>query len=131
MAAAQFGTALNCIDGRTHLPLIGWMCATLQLEFVDLITEPGMDGLVAREPERAAQLVLPKTRLSIARHGSPVLAIAAHHDCLANPGSEQEHCDQLIASVGVLRAWNVGVKIIALWVDSDWQVQVVQTRGEL
>jgi hypothetical protein len=103
------------------------MCATLQLQFVDLITEPGMDGLVAREPDRAAQVVLPKARLSIARHASPLLAIAAHHDCLANPGSEQEHREQLIAGVKVLRGWNLGVKIIALWVSSDWQVQVVQT----
>jgi len=128
MATATFGTALNCIDGRTHLPVINWMCATLQLQFVDLITEPGVDRLVAREPERASQLLLPRARLSIERHGSPVLALVAHHDCLANPGSEQDHRDQLVAGVGVLRGWNLGVKIIALWVRSDWQVDVVQTR---
>jgi Putative carbonic anhydrase len=129
VAPATFGTAINCIDGRTQLPLINWLREVQQLEYIDLITEPGPDGLLARDPQRAADLVLPKVRLSLARHASPLLVIAAHHDCLANPISDEEHRALLIPALGVLRGWQLGVKVMALWVNASWSVDIVQTRG--
>ncbi len=129
MPRATFGTAINCIDGRVQLPVIDWMRQVLAVEYVDLITEPGPDGLLAHQPDRADQLVRPRVLLSLTRHASPVLAITAHHDCLANPVSEGEHGEQLRQAVGVLVAWNLGVKVLALWVNEHWQIEVVQTRS--
>jgi hypothetical protein len=129
VARSTFGTAINCIDGRVQVPVITWMCDVLSLDYVDMITEPGADGFLARQPAVAKQLIQPKVMLSLRRHASPVLAIAAHHDCLANPGDEGEHRLQLLESVRLLRTWNLGVKILALWVAEGWRVDVVQTRG--
>lgn len=43
-----FGTALNCIDGRTQIPIINWMKENFGLDYVDLITEPGMDKVLSQ-----------------------------------------------------------------------------------
>ena len=43
----SFGTVLNCIDGRTQIPVINWIKENFNVEYVDLITEPGMDKIVS------------------------------------------------------------------------------------
>jgi carbonic anhydrase len=126
---ANFGTAISCIDGRVHLPLIGWMRDMLSVDYVDLVTYAGADGLVASAPERAAQLLKPAVDISVERHGSPVLALVGHHDCAANPGAADQHREQLLHGIRVLQTWHLPVKLIAIWVNSDWQIEVVRTRG--
>jgi hypothetical protein len=129
MARATFGTAINCIDGRVQQPVAAWLRDRFGFEYVDTITEPGADALVATRPDLAHSVVRPKVLLSVERHASPVVAITAHHDCLANPVSEEEHRDHLLRAASTLRSWSLGVKIIALWVNERWQIDVVLTRG--
>ena len=38
---------LNCIDGRVQVPVIDWIKDKFKVDHVDMITEPGMDGLLA------------------------------------------------------------------------------------
>ncbi len=45
----RFGTALNCIDGRTQIPIINWLKENFDVDYVDLITEPGMDKVLAQD----------------------------------------------------------------------------------
>lgn len=47
MATEKFVTAINCIDGRAHFPVKTWLQASFDAEFVDRITEPGVDKLLA------------------------------------------------------------------------------------
>src|SRR5690242_11949416 len=103
MAGTRFGTAVSCIDGRVHVPVINWMRDVLALDFVDLVTYPGADGFVAREAERAASVLRPSIEISIGRHGSPVLALVGHHECAANPGTADEHREQLLQGLRVLQ----------------------------
>lgn len=44
----SFGTVLNCIDGRVQIPVINWMKENFDLDYVDLITEPGMDKVLSQ-----------------------------------------------------------------------------------
>ena len=60
MAQATFGTAINCIDGRVQIPVITWMREVLSLDYVDLITQPGADGLLANDAPIAEQLIRPR-----------------------------------------------------------------------
>jgi hypothetical protein len=129
MAQATFGTAINCIDGRVQLPVSAWLRQMFSLDYVDMITEPGADGLLALRPAAAERLVRPKVVLSLERHASPVVVVAAHYDCLGNPVAEAEHREHLKHAVDLLQSWNLGVKIMAVWVDQTWCIQVVQTRG--
>jgi len=126
---ANFGTALTCIDGRVHLPVISWMRDMLLVDYVDLVTYPGADGLLAGDAERATRLLKGSVDISVQRHASPVLALVAHHDCAANPGTAEAHRDQLLRGLRTLQGWNLGVKLIALWITEQWQVDVVRTRG--
>jgi hypothetical protein len=129
VAQTTFGTAINCIDGRAQLPVIAWVREMVSLDYVDMITEPGADGLLALRPAAAEQLVRPKVTLSLERHASPIVVIAAHYDCLGNPVTEAEHREHLKRAIDLLQSWHLGVKIMALWVNETGQVDVVLTRG--
>jgi carbonic anhydrase len=126
---ANFGTAISCIDGRVHLPLIEWMREMLSVDYVDLVTHAGADGLLARDPQTAERLLRAAVEISVQRHGSPVLALVGHHDCAANPGGADTHREQLLQGLRVLHGWHLGVKLIAIWVNAEWQIDVLRTRG--
>jgi hypothetical protein len=40
----RFGTAINCIDGRTQEPVIDFMKQKYNIDGVDMLTFPGVDG---------------------------------------------------------------------------------------
>jgi hypothetical protein len=129
VARSTFGTAVSCIDGRVHLPVINWMRDVLAVDFVDLVTYPGADRFVTQEPERAASVLRPSIDISIGRHGSAVLALVGHHECAANPGTAEQHRAQLLEGLRILQQWRLDVKLIALWVNSEWQIDVLRTRA--
>jgi hypothetical protein len=113
VARTNFGTALSCIDGRVHLPTISWMRDVLSVDYVDLVTYPGVDGFLALAGERATQLLKWAVEISVQRHASPVVALVGHYDCAANPGSAEAHREQLLSGLRVLQGWNLGVKLMA------------------
>ncbi len=125
MAHGKFGTAINCMDGRVQEPVARWMQQTYGLDYVDMITEPGPERLLA---EGAPEVVgmLAKARISVQAHGSKVLAIAAHDDCAGNPVSPEAHQAQVRRAKQVLRTWGLSVQVVGLWVDNQWRVQEVK-----
>ena len=44
-------TCLNCMDGRVQLPVIAWIKANYPVDFVDVITEAGMDRVLAKQED--------------------------------------------------------------------------------
>jgi hypothetical protein len=131
MPRETFSTAITCIDGRVHPPLVAWMQGLFSVAHVDLITEPGPDQVVARMPERAQELLRAKVALSVTGHASRLLVLAGHHDCLADPVAEDEHREQLRLAVPVLLSWDLGVRVVAVWVNASWQIEVVKARPAL
>jgi hypothetical protein len=129
VARARFGTAINCIDGRTQLPVIAWLREVQSVDYVDLVTQPGADGILATDPARAEELIRPRVEVSVQGHASPVVAVVGHHECLANPVDEAVHRAHLEQACAAVQAWGLGVDVIALWVNQDWQVEVLETRG--
>ena len=49
----SFCTAINCMDGRTQLPVIEFLKDKFGVEFVDTITEPGPVRILADQPDSA------------------------------------------------------------------------------
>ena len=43
----RFGTAINCIDGRTQEPVLDFMKQKYNIDGVDMVTFPGVDGLIS------------------------------------------------------------------------------------
>jgi len=121
----RFGTALNCIDGRTQIPVIKWLEKNFDVDYVDLITEPGIDKVLSQghwfETERLREKVI----ISMTAHNSSVVAVVGHYDCAANPVSDCEHFRDIIASVNTVKSWGLPVRVFGLWVDKFERVHVV------
>ena len=124
MAEGNFGTAINCIDGRAQGPVSQWVKDNKGIDYVDTVTEPGADKALLDNPDRIEQLRV-KVNISIKAHGSTVIAIAGHHDCAGNPVSESEHKDQIKKSVEIIKSWDFPVEVFGLWVNPQWEIEQV------
>ena len=124
--SAKFATAINCIDGRTQLPVIEFMKTKFNVEFVDLITEPGPVKAIA-EPRNAFQVYSIQQRLLLSqeKHGSQHLGVVAHHDCLTNPVEKSKQIEQIRQSINYIRLWGFKGVVVGLWVNENWEVQEV------
>lgn len=125
MATGKFVTAINCIDGRAHNPVLNWLKASFDAEFVDRITEPGADGVLAGGPADVIEAIKQKVLVSVNAHNSKTVAVVGHHDCAANPVSEAQHKQDIREAVATALSWDLPVQVIGLWLNSEWQVEVV------
>ena len=121
----RFGTALNCIDGRTQIPIINWLKENFGLDYVDLITEPGMDKVLSQGQWVENEILREKVIVSITAHNSNVVAVVGHYDCAANPVSDCKHFHDIAVSAYIVKSWGLPVTVVGLWVDESWRVHVV------
>jgi hypothetical protein len=84
MVSGKFATAINCIDGRVQTPLLDWVKLHLNVDYVDLITEPGPDGALVLSTDIRAR-IFEKVSFSVKVHNPAAIAIAGHSGCIANP----------------------------------------------
>ncbi|MFI7549436.1 carbonic anhydrase [Micromonospora sediminimaris] len=110
----RFATLLSCIDGRIQRPLDEWVKRHLDVEYLDTITEPGPEALLATTGESRLDSLLDKVRVSQRAHGSATLVVAAHSDCAGNPVSVAEHHRQLRAGLSRLATRLPGTRILAV-----------------
>jgi len=120
----SFCTAINCMDGRTQLPVNEFLRRKLSTQYVDTITEAGPVRILAEEPDSAlAASILSRVDISVKKHGSQCVAIVAHHHCASNPAPEDRQKEQLDTTTRFVAARYPGVRILGLWVDSAWSVE--------
>jgi carbonic anhydrase len=125
MAVGNFGTAINCMDGRAQLPIIEWMKEQFNLDYVDMITEAGPDKVVsAGSPEQIAS-VLNRVKISVEKHGSKHIVITGHDDCAGNPVLKAQHIQDIIASMQVIRGWDLPASIYGVWINENWQIELI------
>ncbi len=117
----SFCTAINCMDGRTQLPVNEYLRNVLGVQYVDTITEPGPPKILAEQQDSPlARSILSRLDISVNEHGSKSIALVAHHDCAGNPASEQEQKQQSKVALQFLAKKYPGVALLGLWVDADW-----------
>jgi len=119
MARHKFATAITCIDGRVQQPVVDWMKLHVNVEYVDLVTEPGPDLVLSEGTTFMIDDIVRKARFSVERHASPVVAVCGHHDCAANGADKEKHVEQIEESVRVLLSYDLGVRVLGLWL-SEW-----------
>ncbi len=119
-----FCTAINCIDGRVQRPVLDYMKSECNTAYVDMITAPGPDGIVAKEGDMCKHLQS-GTSISVEKHASNVVAIVGHYDCAGNPVSKEKHWEDIRDSVSKIQSWALPVKVIGLWVNENWEVEPV------
>ncbi|MBI2444658.1 MAG: hypothetical protein HYV42_05485 [Candidatus Magasanikbacteria bacterium] len=130
MPQQKFATAINCMDGRTQLPVINWLREHYQVDAVDLITEPGPNKILAANTDRAAvESIRRRTAISARHHASRVIAIAGHQDCAGNPANQETQTRHTQAALKTVADWNFNLPLIGLWVNENWQVQEVHPAG--
>ncbi|HDQ99634.1 MAG TPA: hypothetical protein ENN51_05040 [candidate division WOR-3 bacterium] len=126
MAGEEFATAINCMDGRTQLPVIEWMRRECGVEYVDNVTEPGPVKTLAEEPEcPTCAAVHRRVEISCGRHGSHHIAVVAHENCAGNPVSKEVQLEQLRRAVATVAGWKFDAEVIGLWLGSDWRVEKI------
>lgn len=119
----SFCTAINCMDGRTQLPVNAYLREKLGVDYVDTVTEPGPVRIVGEEPESAlTRSILDRVDISTQKHGSTCVAMVAHADCTGNTAGKDKQMEQLTAAVAFLKNRYPGVTILGLWVNEQWSV---------
>lgn len=122
----KFGTAINCIDGRTQQRVIDYMVQNHDVDGVDMITFPGADGMFSSQ-ERAVEVELARRAVSISveRHSSKVIAVVGHHDCAGNLVDKERHYMHIHRAVEKVQSWGLPTRIIGLYVNDEWQIEQV------
>jgi hypothetical protein len=123
----KYGTAINCIDGRTQQPIIDYIKQSYAVNVVDLITFPGADSIFSDKSRRTeALLAKHSVSISVEKHNSRTLAVVGHHDCAGNPVDKNHHYAQIQRALKEISLWNLPVKIIGLYVNDHWKVEEVE-----
>ena len=117
---SSFGTSLSCMDGRIQIPIQKWLNANHGIDFVDTITEPGIDKIISDGGN--LDNLKKKIQISTEKHKSQIIVVSGHYDCAGNPVSNDEHKSQIQKSVEMISSWNLNVNVIGLWVDDSWSV---------
>ncbi|MCL6465533.1 MAG: hypothetical protein K6T77_02110 [candidate division WOR-3 bacterium] len=127
MDQKTFGVAINCMDGRVQLPVIDFLKKKFGLDYVDAVTEPGPNKIVAENRDYATiESIKRRVAISVEKHGAKIVALVAHFDCAGNPADKTVQLDQLNQAEEVVKSWGFNTRIVKLWVDEKWQVHLVQ-----
>lgn len=114
----SFCTAINCMDGRVQLPVIHYMAKKFKVAFVDTITEPGPNGILANQKDKTKiKSILERIDISVKKHKSTVIAIAAHNDCAGNPSPDKEQITQTKNACNFIKLKCPAIKVIGLFVN--------------
>ena len=127
MMRFRFGTAINCIDGRTQEVVIDHMKHNYNIDGVDMVTLPGADGLFSNE-EHSGEIALIRRAVSISieRHGSRIIAVVGHYDCAGNPGNREHHYMHIRSAMQEVSSWNFQAQVIGLYVNDKREIEEVK-----
>jgi hypothetical protein len=123
----RFGTAINCIDGRTQEVVIDHMKQKYNIDGVDMVTFPGADGIFSSgDHSEAITLIRRAVSISIEKHGSQIIAVVGHYDCAGNPGDRDYHYMHLRRAMHEVSSWNLHAQVIGLYVNAEREIEEVK-----
>lgn len=125
VATGTFAAVISCVDGRVQPPLSQWMRARSGVEYIDTITVPGPDLVLTRGVADVVAGLRQSLVISVTAHGTSVVAVAGHTDCAAFPATADEHRQAISRAVQVVASWGLPVHIVGLWLNTQWQVEMV------
>ncbi len=117
-------TCLNCMDGRVQFPVLNWIKEKCHVDFVDVITEAGMNAVLANETQNI-QLITRSINVSLNLNKSEKLFVVGHFDCRGNPVSKDEHIEQIHKAVDRVKTIVGFVPVVGLWVNDTWNVEKI------
>ncbi|MDH3360890.1 MAG: hypothetical protein OEL56_01775 [Nitrosopumilus sp.] len=123
MVNGKFATSITCMDGRIQIPIIEWIKKNYDVDFVDTITEPGVDKKISEDS--VFKSIKTKAEISINAHKSSMIFISGHYDCAGNPVSNDEHKLHIKKGVEMIKKWNSEISVVGLWINDKWAVETV------
>ena len=125
--ADEFATAINCMDGRVQQPVIDYIKETYKARFVDMITEPGPNHILAEATNQAIlHSIRERVEISVYKHGSKRIVIVGHYDCNGNAAAENAQKDHIRKAIETLKGWALPVKVDGLWLDENFEPTPVE-----
>ena len=125
MTDGKFATSISCMDGRIQDPIDKWIKDHYSVDYVDSITEQGVDKKIATVSD--LESIKTKVSISVNIHKSELIVVSGHYDCAANPASYEEHMSQIKKGIKVVSSWNFGVDVIGAWIDENWTVHPIHS----
>jgi len=122
----KFAIAINCIDGQVQIPVIEHLKNNYKLDYVDMITVPEANKILAENKDSPIEAIKKYLNLSVNVHKSKIAAIVGHYDCAGNPANKETQLNGIIAATKNVASWGLNVDIIGLWVDKNWKVSLVK-----
>jgi hypothetical protein len=111
------------MDGRTQIPVIEWMRKRYRVSYVNMITEPGVDAVLAENDDtRTIESIKRKVRISTEKHGSRLIAAVGHYDCAGNPVDMHAHLAQIQSAVERMASWGFKAQVLGIWIGEHWNV---------
>lgn len=130
MSHGKFATVINCMDGRVQLPVNEWLRKKCGVDYVDTITEPGPNKILAENRDNELlESIKRRLTISVEKHGSKIIAIVGHHDCAGNPVAKEKQIAQITFAIETIKSWGYKVELRGLWVDENWSVNEVLTES--
>ena len=120
----EFAACLNCMDGRAQLPVINYLENNYSIDYVDMITEAGMDGFIVNHDILPSD-ILHKINISIEKHGSDHIFIVGHYDCGGHPVDDNTHKEHIKISVNKIKDIYPDKEVIGLWLSEKWDVEKI------
>ena len=111
------------MDGRVQLPVLHWIKENYAVDFVDVITEAGMDQVLSNQED--IREVLRSITISVDVNKSTRIFVVGHYDCRGNPVGEDVHRQEISSAVKRLKSYWPKHEIVGLWVNKSWQVETV------
>lgn len=130
MATGVFATAITCIDGRTQTPVGEWVKRQAHADYVDTVTWPGPEGVMTSGDQSIHDAIRNAVEVSVRAHGSTFVAIAGHYDCAAFPAERERRLAAIRQAAEMIANWGLGVRVTGLYVNENWQIEVVSTSDE-
>ena len=99
-----------------------WIKQNYSVDFVDVITEAGMDSVLAGQEDISE--ILRSIKVSVNINKSTRLFVVGHYDCRGNPVAEAVHHQQINHAVKRLKGLWPTQEVIGLWVNGDWEIEL-------
>jgi len=124
----KFATVINCMDGRTQLPVLEWIIENYDIDYPDMITEAGPIKILAEnKPKALVEAIKYRMDISINKHHSRHIFVVGHFDCAGNPEKKAVQIKQIKKAVKRIKKWNYDLDdIVGLWVGKNWKVKKIK-----
>ena len=120
MAQGTFATTINCMDGRTQLPVIVFLKEELGVDYVDSVTEPGPIKYLADNTDTdVVEQIKKRVLISVEKHGSRSVGIVGHDDCAGNPVDKDTQFGQIEKAVALVKSWVPDADVFGIYVEGE------------